>query len=578
VQINTSPLEPNALRVLQRRFLRRRADGKDSETPEQLFRRVAHDIAEAERTFGGNARPWEQRFFEMMTSATFLPNSPTLMNAGRDLQQLAACFVLPVEDSIDSIFGSLRAAALIHKSGGGTGFSFSRLRPRGDRVASSQGEASGPVSFIRVFNTATGAINQGGFRRGANMAVLAADHPDIEEFVTVKADRTELTNFNLSVLVTDDFMRRAAAGEPWPLVNPRTRLVVRHLDASKLLDLIVRMAHESGEPGLLFADRIERDNPTPSLGPIEATNPCGEQPLLPHEACTLGSIDLAKFASPGGFDTARLEETVADAVRFLDDVLERNRYPLPQIERLSRANRKIGLGVMGWAEALVRLGVPYDSDEALALADRTAALLARAARAASQDLARARGPFPNYPQSRHARGAGFPLRNATVTTVAPTGTLSILAGTSGGIEPLFALAYQRRVLDGEVLPETHAGFARLAREGGFDRPEVWDIVRKTGSARGCLLVPERVRRVFATAADVAPDRHVRMQAAFQRHVDSAVSKTINLPASASPQDVAAAFRLAWQLGCKGITVYRNGSRKGQAMATTSDCGGPACVA
>ncbi|MBI2921113.1 MAG: adenosylcobalamin-dependent ribonucleoside-diphosphate reductase [Planctomycetes bacterium] len=570
-------LSPNARCVLEKRYLKKDSSGRPSETPEALFHRVARDIASAETVFGGDARRREREFFEMMAEGEFLPNSPTLMNAGRDLQQLAACFVLPVEDSIDSIFGSLRAAALIHKSGGGTGFSFSRLRPRGDGVASSQGAASGPVSFIRVFNAATNAINQGGFRRGANMAVLSVDHPDIEEFVACKRDRSELTNFNISVLVTDAFMQKAAAGEPFALVNPRTRQVVRHVDAARLLDTIVKQAHETGEPGLLFKDRIERDNPTPSLGAIEATNPCGEQPLLPFEACTLASIDLARFTAAGMFDLPRLERTIAAGVRFLDDVLERNRYPLPQIERLTRANRKIGLGVMGWAEALVRLGIPYDSEEAVALADRTMSFFSRAARAASQELARERGPFANYPESVHARGAGYPMRHATVTTVAPTGTLSILAGTSGGIEPLFAIAFRRQVLDGEILEETHAGFRSLAREGGFDRPEVWEHIAKTGSARGCPVVPERVRRIFATAADIAPDRHVRMQAAFQRHVDSAVSKTINFPAEATVPQVAEAFLAAWRQGCKGITVYRDRSRAGQAMARSSDCSGPACL-
>lgn len=571
------PLTANARAVLEKRYLMRDSNGRAAESPESLFQRVATDIAAAEAAFGSSPRPLARRFFDMMAEGEFLPNSPTLMNAGRELQQLAACFVLPVEDSIDSIFGTLRASALIHKSGGGTGFSFSRLRPKGDRVASSQGIASGPVSFIRVFNAATSAINQGGFRRGANMAVLAADHPDIEDFVRSKRDRGELANFNISVLVTDDFMKKAAAGEPWALVNPRTRLVSKHIRADRLFEALVEGAHDSGEPGILFRDRIERDNPTPGLGAIEATNPCGEQPLLPNEACTLGSINLARFTKPGGFDLARLERTVADAVRFLDNVLERNRYPLPAVERLTRANRKIGLGVMGWADALASLGVAYDSEEALALADRTMAAVSRAAKHASQQLARERGPFPNYPESIHARGSGFPIRNATVTTVAPTGTLSILAGTSGGIEPLFALAYERHVLDGAVLPETHPEFARLAREGGFDRPEVWAHVKKTGSARGCAAIPARIQRAFGTAADIAPSWHVRMQAAFQRHVDSAVSKTVNFPNEATKAQVAEAFRSAWEAGCKGITVYRDGSRAGQAMEK-GDCSGPACVA
>jgi ribonucleoside-diphosphate reductase alpha chain len=571
-------LTPNGLQVLETRYLRKDSRGRAAESPEDLFKRVARDISSAETAYGGDARRWENTFFHMMSEGEFLPNSPTLMNAGRELQQLAACFVLPVEDSIDSIFGSLRAAALIHKSGGGTGFSFSRLRPRGDGVASSQGIASGPVSFIRVFNAATGAINQGGFRRGANMAVLSVDHPDVEEFVEAKRDRSELTNFNVSVLVTDAFMRKAAAGEPHALVSPRTRLLVRHVDAAQLLAKLVRAAHESGEPGLLFADRIERDNPTPTLGRIEATNPCGEQPLLPYEACTLGSIDLSRFVSPPSFDFDRLDAAIAAAVRFLDDVLDRNAYPLPQIERLSRANRKIGLGVMGWAESLFALGIPYASPEAIALADRVASRFTRSARAASQELARRRGPFPNYASSIHARGAGYPMRHAAVTTVAPTGTLSILAGTTPGIEPLFALSFRRQVLDGASLDETHAGFARLARECGFDRADVWEHVRRTGSVKGCGAVPEAVRRVFVTAGEIAPEAHVRIQAAFQRHVDSAVSKTVNLPAGAAVADVAAAFRLAWESGCKGITVYRDGCREGQAMARVAECSGPACVA
>jgi len=573
-----SELSANARLILERRYLRRDTEGRPVESPEALFRRVADDIASAEAVFGRSPRERAEDFFHLMMEGEFLPNSPTLMNAGRDLQQLAACFVLPVEDSIESIFGTLRAAALIHKSGGGTGFAFTRIRPKGDRVATSQGTASGPVSFMRVFNAATDAINQGGFRRGANMAVLSVDHPDIEEFIEAKRGAAELTNFNVSVLVSDDFMRKAAAGEPWGLVNPRTRLTVRHVEAAGLLERLIDAAHATGEPGILFRDRIERDNPTPTLGRIEATNPCGEQPLLPFEACTLGSVDLARFVTPTGFDLDRLRRTVTLGVRFLDNVLERCRWPLPQIERLCRANRKIGLGVMGWAEALVRLGIPYDSEEAVSLADRTMAFVSRTARAASCDLARERGPFPNYAVSLHARGCGFPLRNAAVTTVAPTGTLSILAGTSGGIEPLYALAFRRQVLDGEVLEDAHPGFAAAARDGGFDTPEVREALRRHGSIRGCSRVPESVRRVYGVAGDISPDWHVRMQAAFQRHVDSAVSKTINLPRSATRDDVAAALRLAWRSGCKGITVYRDGCREGQAMATVAECTGPACVA
>jgi ribonucleoside-diphosphate reductase alpha chain len=564
-------LGENARHVLERRYLLRDEAGAVVERPEGLFRRVARAVAEAERE-PDRARVAEV-FEARMAALEFLPNSPTLMNAGRPHGQLAACFVLPVEDDLASIFDALKWAALIHQSGGGTGFAFSRLRPRGDVVRTTHGVASGPVSFMRVYDAATEIIKQGGVRRGANMAVLAAWHPDVEEFVEAKRG-AGLENFNLSVAAPDALFRAAAARRPWPLLHPRTGAVVRTVDARGLLDRIAASAWGSGEPGLVFVDRVEADNPTPDAGHFEAVNPCGEQPLLPFEACTLGSVNLARFERGGRIDLDALGACVRDAVRFLDDVLEVNVWPLPQIAEISRRNRKIGLGVMGWADLLVRMGIPYDAPEALALADEVMGFVARAAHEASEALARDRGPFPGFPASALARRGLAPRRNATVTTIAPTGTLALIAGCSSGIEPLFALAYVRRALDASELREEHPLLAEALRAAGAG--DALATIRTMGRARGIRGVPDTVGRIFATAHDVSPEAHVRMQAAFQRHVDNGVSKTINLPRHATVEDVGEAYRLAFELGCKGITVYRDGSREKQVLTSGALRNGEEC--
>jgi ribonucleoside-diphosphate reductase alpha chain len=508
-----------------------------------------------------------------MAALEFLPNSPTLMNAGRSHGQLAACFVLPVDDDLAGIFDALKWAALIHQSGGGTGFSFSRLRPRGDVVKTTHGVASGPVSFMRVYDAATEIIKQGGVRRGANMAVLAASHPDVEEFVDAKR-AAGLENFNLSVAAPDALFAAAAAGAPWPLRHPKSGAVVREVDARGLLERIASGAWASGEPGLVFLDRVEAANPTPDAGAFEAVNPCGEQPLLPFEACTLGSVNLAAFERGGRVDHDALGACVRDGVRFLDDVLDVNVWPLPQIAEISRRNRKIGLGVMGFADLLVRLGVPYDAPEALGVADEVMGFVRREAHAASEALAAERGPFPGFATSSLARAGAPPRRNATVTTIAPTGTLALIAGCSSGIEPLFALTWVRRALDHSELKDEHPLLARALRQAGAEA--ALPAVRAMGRARGVAGVPEAVGRVFATAHDVAPEAHVRMQAAFQRHTDNGVSKTINLPRQATVDDVAGAFRLAFELGCKGITVYRDGSREKQVLTSGATRNGELC--
>ncbi len=561
-------LSANALTVLRTRYLRRDDSGAVIEEPETLFRRVAADIASAEATWGGDADRWEQQFLDAMTRLEFMPNSPTLMNAGRELQQLAACFVLPVEDSLDSIFDTLKLAAKIHQSGGGTGFSFSELRPAGDMVRTTRGVSSGPVSFLEVYDGATEAIKQGSFRRGANMGILDVTHPDIVRFIDAKR-AGGITNFNVSVGVTEAWMESAAGDDTYSLVNPRTGEVTGTASAGEVLDRLVDAAWATGDPGIVFLDRINepRTNPTPALGKITATNPCGEQPLLPFEACVLGSVNLGRFLGDEGIEWDRLLATVRVAVRFLDNAIERSRYPVQDIERIHRqGNRKIGLGVMGWADMLIRLGIPYDSSEALTLAERVMASIRSAADEASEELAAERGPFGNWEQSVYGPvGMNRPMRNATRTTIAPTGTISIIAGASSGIEPLFAVSYHRKVLDGRVLTEVAVEFERVARERGFWSEELAETVAVRGGVRGMDGVPEDVQRVFVTAHDVAPEWHVRHQAAFQRHVDNAVSKTINLPAGATRDDVRSVYLLAWDLGCKGITVYRDGSKRWQVL-------------
>ncbi|HXG05234.1 MAG TPA: adenosylcobalamin-dependent ribonucleoside-diphosphate reductase [Candidatus Binatia bacterium] len=563
-------LGPNARRVLEARYLRRDATGAVVETPAQLFHRVARAVAQGELLVGTaeEADRWQATFHNLLASLDFLPNSPVLMNAGTPLGQLAACFVLPVEDTLESIFDALKAMALIQRSGGGTGFAFSRLRPRGDVLASSGGQASGPVSFIRIYDAATEHIKQGGRRRGANMGVLRVDHPDILEFVDAKRDGG-LQNFNLSVAVTDDFMDAAAAGRSYELVHPGTGRVVGRLAAREVFDRIVSAAWQTGDPGLIYLDAVNRGNPTPALGRIETTNPCGEVPLLPWESCVLGSVNLARMVRTGGaapaVDWERLGRTVRAGVRFLDDVIEVTREPLPEIAAATRANRKIGLGVMGFAEFLIRLGVPYDAPEAAAWGDRVMAFVARQAREASRELAAERGVFPNWERSVHA-AAGDRLRNATLLSVAPTGTLAIIAGTSGGIEPLFALAYRRRhSLGGEPLVEVNPVFLHGLDARGLDVERILDAVLDAGTLRGVPDVPPDLARLFVTATEVPVHAHLAIQQAFQRHVDNAVSKTINLPEEADPADVAEAYLEAWRLGLKGVTVYRSGSRAGQVL-------------
>ncbi len=564
-------LGDNARHVLERRYLLRDEGGLVVETPAELFRRVARAVAQAEPP--AERERAAERFEARMAALEFLPNSPTLMNAGRPHGQLAACFVLPVDDDLAGIFDALKWAALIHQSGGGTGFAFSRLRPRGDVVKTTHGVASGPVSFMRVYDAATEIIKQGGVRRGANMAVLAASHPDIEEFVDAKRG-PGLENFNLSVAAPDALFRAATGREPWPLRHPRTGAVVRTIDAQALLERVAESAWASGEPGLVFIDRVEAENPTPDAGRFEAVNPCGEQPLLPYEACTLGSVNLGAFERGGRVDLDALGACVRDGVRFLDDVLDVNVWPVPQIAEISHRNRKIGLGVMGWADLLVRLGIPYDAPEALAAADEVMAFVQREAHAASEALARERGAFPGFPTSALARRGLAPRRNATVTTIAPTGTLALIAGCSSGIEPLFALAYVRRALDASELRNEHPLLGAALREAGAEAALA--TIRTMGRARGIQGVPERVGRVFATAYDVSPEAHVRMQAVFQRHVDNGVSKTINLPRHATVDDVAGAYQLAFELGCKGITVYRDGSREKQVLTSGATRNGEEC--
>lgn len=573
----TATLTDNALQVLRARYLARE-DGVVVETPEQLFRRVAGHVSAAETRLGyrtDEVADARGRFARMLAALEFLPNSPTLMNAGRPLGQLAACFVVPVDDSTTGVFEAVRWAAEIQKTGGGTGFSFSRLRPAGDLVASTGGTASGPVSLMQVFDVATEAIKQGGTRRGANMGMLRVDHPDILEFIAIKLDPTRMRNFNLSVAVTDGFMAAAAACASYDLVSPRTGKVAGQLDARRVLDAITNAAWAVGDPGIVFIDRVNAMHPAAHLGLIESTNPCGEVPLLPFEACNLGSIDVGRFVASGALEWDRLRTAIHDAVRFLDDVIEANRYPLPEIERATKATRKIGLGIMGWADALVSLGIAYDSDAALQLADRIAGFLETESLAASSALAERRGPFPAWQGSRWQTAGHRPLRNATTTTIAPTGTISIIAGCASGIEPLYALAYRRNVLDGAELTEVNPAFQRVAAERGFGSPELYASIAEHGGVRGNSDVPADVQRVFPTAHEIDVATHVRMQAAFQRHVHAAVSKTINLRRTASAADVKAAYQLAYELGCKGITVYRDGSRDGQVLVTgTRSAAGP----
>ncbi|MGQ0693960.1 MAG: adenosylcobalamin-dependent ribonucleoside-diphosphate reductase [Nitrospiraceae bacterium] len=561
----------NARTVLQQRYLAKNSRGVVVESPADMFWRVAHDIALAEQQYPRATRQHRlaRQFYDLMASHIFLPNSPTLMNAGRPLQQLSACFVLPVDDSLDSIFDAVKYQALIHQSGGGTGFSFSHLRPHADRVATTSGLASGPVSFMRIFNMSTDVIKQGGTRRGANMGILRVDHPDILDFIALKQQQGEMTNFNLSVGLTDRFMNAVKRGRSYALINPRTTKSVRRLPAVVVFDHLVQAAWQSGEPGVLFLDAINKANPTPHLGSIEATNPCGEQPLLAYESCTLGSINVARCLTSQGkartIDYDRLAVIIPLAVRFLDNVLDRTRFPLPAIETHTKRTRKIGLGIMGFADVLIQLGIPYDTDEALRIADRLMGFIQSHAHAASHRLAEERGVFPAYQGSR-LQAQGMRRRNATVTTIAPTGTISILADCSAGIEPLYGISVARTVMEDIRLESLHPEFLKQARTRGLPLAQLRRELAYRESIQHLPQIPEDLRRLFVTAHDIDPAHHVRMQAVFQRHSDSGVSKTINLPATASPKDVASAFILAHQLGCKGLTVYRSGSRAHQVLA------------
>ncbi|MBN2586188.1 MAG: vitamin B12-dependent ribonucleotide reductase [Candidatus Fermentibacteraceae bacterium] len=562
----------NAQKVLKKRYLKRSVTGEILEKPGDMLLRVAEAVASAEENFEGDVQQTTVTFYNLMAKKEFLPNSPTLMNAGRELGQLSACFVLPVDDSMESIFTAVKNTALIHKSGGGTGFSFSRIRPENDAVMSTKGVSSGPISFMTVFDQATETVKQGGVRRGANMAVLRVDHPDIEEFINVKRNMEKLNNFNLSVAATDDFMDAVERGTTYNLVNPRNGTVVDSKDANEVFNRIVDSAWNSGEPGLIFIDRMNDANPTPHVGRIEATNPCGEQPLLPYEACNLGSVNVSVMAEKhesGTFSMnwTRLERTVRTAVRFLDDVIEINRYPLPEIAEMVAGNRKIGLGVMGFADLLFKLSIPYDSEEALLFAEELMSFIAEKGRKASMDLAKERGPFPNFSGSVYDNKNMPPMRNATVTTIAPTGSISILAGCSGGIEPVFALAFTRRNLldQGDELHEVVPEFGRVARERNFFSEEVFSRVAEKGSCQDIPEIPRDVQRIFVTSHDISPAYHVRMQAAFQKYTDNAVSKTVNLPEKASRKSVSEVFKLSRRLGCKGITVYRDKSRDKQVL-------------
>ncbi|MFO1462177.1 MAG: adenosylcobalamin-dependent ribonucleoside-diphosphate reductase [bacterium] len=560
-------LSPTALKILEARYLRRDSLNRLVESPKDLFRRVAHAVAQSEAAYSSldEVDYYEDEYYRMMADLEFLPNSPTLMNAGKEKGQLAACFVLPVPDSIEGITKAVQQMGLLHKSGAGTGFSFSSIRPKNDPVSSTGGLASGPVSFIKLFDQATDVAKLGKQRRGANMGVLRVDHPDVLDFVRAK-EEGGLENFNLSVGVTSHFMRCLKKGTTYPLINPRNGKIVRFIPAREVFEAICRSAWACGDPGLLFLDEINRHNPTPQLGSIEATNPCGEQPLLPYECCNLGSINLSALVKGGEFDEERFEILIDLAVRFLDNVIDVNFYPLPEIQKLSLANRKIGLGVMGFAEMLMKLEIPYDSAKARSFATTMMKLFLKRCRQASMALAKQRGAFGNYKGSLLEKLRIPPLRNATLTTIAPSGTISLIANTTGGIEPAFALAYYRKVLDGEEVLELQPTFAAKLKAEGLAGKELFERIAETGSIQGLAQVPKKMQELFKTAMDLKPLEHVKMQAVFQKYTDNAVSKTVNLPQDAAWEEVHQIYMAAYEQKCKGITVFRYGSRGEQVLS------------
>jgi ribonucleoside-diphosphate reductase alpha chain len=562
--IEEPKLTVNALEVLRQRYLLKDLNERIIETPAQMFKRIAKAIAKPEDKYGGDPKKSEEAFYSMMTRLEFIPNSPTLFNAGTPLGQLSACFVLPVEDSLEGIFTSVKNMALIEQTGGGVGFNFSRLRPKGDIVKSTKGVASGPVSFMRVFDTSTEIIKAGGKRRGAMMAILRVDHPDVLEFITSKQQPGFLSNFNISVAVTDDFMKALGEnGEYW-LINPRNNEKTGKLVAKDVWNLMAKSAWQSGDPGIVFIDEINRHNPTPQFGKIESTNPCGELPLLPYESCNLGSINLSRIVEERKIDWERLRQTVRNGVHFLDNVVDENKYPMKEIDEITRANRKIGLGVMGFADMLIKLGIPYDSEEALSIGEKTMKFIEEEALKKSVELGEERGSFPNFDGSIWKDK--YPaMRNATVTTVAPTGTISIIAGCSSGIEPIFALSFIRNVLSGTRLFETNPLFETMSKERGFYSAKLLEEIARTGSVQKIEGVPDDIKRLFVTALNIKPEWHIKMQAAFQKHTDNAVSKTVNLPTEATADDVRNIYELAWKLKCKGVTVFRYGSKPEQVL-------------
>ncbi len=568
-QIDNLKISHNALQVLERRYLLKDPNsGKLLETPEDMFRRVANNVAEAERKYStkNEEKKVAEKFYNSLSNLEFLPNSPCLMNAGTSIQQLSACFVLPIEDSMESIFTTLKNTALIHKSGGGTGFSFSRLRSKSSNVKSTQGVASGPISFMTAYNAATEVVKQGGKRRGANMSVLRVDHPDIIDFITCKENNDTLNNFNISVGLTEEFMRAVENDEDYDLIEPHNKKIVNRISARQVFDLIVVMAWKNGEPGMIFLDRMNKDNPTPQIGKIESTNPCGEQPLLPYESCNLGSINLSKFTNDKktDFDWDKLGEVVKLGVRFMDNVVDMNNFPLPEITKMVNNNRKLGLGIMGFADALYKLKIRYGSEEGIKIAGEVMKFIRGVGKKESIELAKVRGVFPNYEGSALEK-LNSPQRNATITTIAPTGTLSMIADCSGGCEPVFALAYIKNVMDNTQLTYMHDELKKVLKKRGLDKPEIMKKITEQGSVQHIDEIPEDIKNVFVTSHDITPKEHVKMQAAFQKYTDNAVSKTVNFSSDASIADIDEVYKLAYKLNCKGVTVYRDGSRGMQIM-------------